>query len=177
MTDGSVSKRELTEVVTNHVGLDKDKDKDKKEERGGVRREERNGRKDARLNKKDYSPMLITYLNFNLVVTETVVDTEFSSDHLREDDSIAEVGLDDLGLVKRISDASTGLLDAVTEVLESLVVTELGATSETTASTSVEHLNELILRDKEELLGLNTAVEVLPERLLSFVSLEMSRMK
>ncbi len=112
--------------------------------------------------------MLNTYLDFHEVVTEAVVDTDLRSNHLGEDDGVAEVGLDDLGLAGGVSDSLLGLAEALAEVLEALVV----ATNEAAAGTGVEHLEEVLLRDIEELLSLDTTEEVLTERLLRLFSLQ-----
>ena len=98
-------------------------------------------------------------LHLNKVIAETVVDTDLGAEHLREDDGVTEVGLDDTGLLLT-GGGGLRLSEALAEVLVD------GATLEAAASAGVDELGELLLRDIEELLSLDTTVEVLTEGLL-----------
>ena len=108
--NGSIGKRELTKVVTDHGGLD-----------------------------------------INEVVTKTLVDSNLRADHLGEDDSGTEVSLDDSGAASLIS---VGL--SLAETLKEVLVD--GVTTEATASTGVEHVEEVLLGNIDELISFNTTV-------------------
>jgi len=105
-----------------------------------------------------------THLDFNGVETEAVVDTNVGANHLREDDSVAEVGLDEVG--SATSSASLSLAEASKEVLVSVQVV---TTLEAAASASVKELHELLTGGIDEGLNLLSAVEELTEGLLDFL--------
>ena len=98
-------------------------------------------------------------LDLDQVVAEAVVDTDLGAEHLGEDDRVAEVGLDDAGLLLA-GGGSLGLGEALAEVLVDRVALEAAA------GTGVDHADELLLGEVDHLLGLDTAEEVLTERLL-----------
>lgn len=112
-----------------------------------------------------------THLDLDEVVAEAIVDADLRADHLGDDQGVAEVGLDNGGLLGGVSHRLLGLAEADQEVLEALVV----ATDKAAASAGVEHLQELLLGDVEQLLCLNTPVEVLTERLLNLVGLHRAQ--
>jgi hypothetical protein len=77
-------------------------------------------------------------LDFNLVENLTVVDTNNGTDHLRDNDHVTEMGLDDLGLLTR-----GGVLLGSTEILDKTHRLTLKTTLESSTSTTVDELHEL----------------------------------
>lgn len=75
-------------------------------------------------------------LDLNLSVVLTIVDTDHASDHLGDDDHVAKVSLDGLGLA-----ILGGLLLGLSQAADKLHGD--AATGEAAASTSVEELHEL----------------------------------
>ena len=117
MTNGLVGHGELTEVVTNHIGLDFD----------GV-------------------PVL------------SGVDFADGTNHLGDDDSVSEMGLDGLGLLTVLA-----VLNRLDELLDETVVTRVDSTSESSALTGSEHADNIVGGHLEELLKLDTSVNLLFE--------------
>jgi hypothetical protein len=103
-------------------------------------------------------------LDINEVVTEALVDSNLGTDHLGHDDSITEVSLDDLGAAHLIR-LSLGLAETLHEVLVD------GVTAEASAGTRVEHTDEVLVGDIDELGGLDTTVVEDTERLLGSFNL------
>lgn len=77
-------------------------------------------------------------LDFNLVENLTVVDGNDRTNHLRDDDHVAKVGLNDRGLL-----AGGGFLLGSTKLLDETHGLTLQATLESSASTAVDELHEL----------------------------------
>jgi len=77
-------------------------------------------------------------LDFNLVEDLTVVDTNDGTNHLRNDDHVTEMGLDDLRLLTRGS-----VLLGSTELLDETHRLTLKTTLESSTSTTVNELHEL----------------------------------
>jgi hypothetical protein len=80
-------------------------------------------------------------LDFNLVEDLTVVDTNDGTNHLRDDDHVTEMGLDSFGLL-----ASRGGLLGGTKLLDETHGLALKTTLESSASTAVNHLHELLYK-------------------------------
>jgi hypothetical protein len=115
--DGLVGDGELSEVVSNHLGLDLD-----------------------------------------LVEGLSVVDTDDGTDHLGDDDHVTEVGLDDSGLLQ-----GGGILLGLAELLDQTHGLALKATLETSAGAGVDEVHQLLGREVQELVKVNTAVRELAE--------------
>lgn len=98
-------------------------------------------------------------LDLNLVEGLAVVDANNGSDHFWDNDHVAEVRLDNRGLVL----ASGGKL-GLSQTLEERLGTDLDVALEGAAGTAVKHRNELILGQLQEILELNAAVRVRTER-------------
>ena len=105
-------------------------------------------------------------LDFNLVEVLAVVDTNNASDHLRDDDHVAEMGLDgsralvhgrfSLGLAKALK--KSHLLSLQTTV------------SKTSSGASREKIDHLGIGEVEELLEINTSVAKLAKSSLLLIS-------
>jgi hypothetical protein len=78
-------------------------------------------------------------LDFNLVENLTVVDTNNGTNHLRNNNHVTEVSLDDLRLLTRGS-----VLLGSTELLDKTHRLTLETTLESSASTTVNELHELM---------------------------------
>jgi hypothetical protein len=116
---------------------------------------------DGGVGERELAEVVANHLGLHLdeVVAETVVDADLRAEHLGEDDGVAEVGLNDAGLLLA-NGLGLGLGEALAEVLVD------GAALEAAAGTGVNELDKVLLGDGEELLSLNAAVEILAERLL-----------
>lgn len=125
VTNGFVGHGVLTEVVTDHIGLD-----------------------------------------LNGVPILARVDFADGADHLGHDDGVAEVGLDGLGLL-----TVGGLLHGLGELLDQTVVAGLDTTAESSALTGAEHVDDVLGVHSEELLQLNTSVNLLSECFFGFLAL------
>jgi hypothetical protein len=77
-------------------------------------------------------------LDFNLVENLTVIDTNDGTDHLRNDDHVTEMGLDDLRLL-----TGGGVLLGSTELFDETHRLTLKTTLESSTSTTVNELHEL----------------------------------
>jgi hypothetical protein len=77
-------------------------------------------------------------LDFNLVEDLTVVDTNNGTNHLRDNDHVTEMGLNDLRLL-----ASRSVLLGSTELLDKTHGLTLKTTLESSTSTTVNELHEL----------------------------------
>ena len=110
-------------------------------------------------------------LDFNLVEGLAVVDTNVGTDHLRDDDHVTEVGLDDLGLLLR----TAGLL-GLADALDEGGGLGLQAARETAANTGSAHLDELFGGHVADLLQIDSTVRKLAEGspLLQFSSIDIS---
>ena len=97
-------------------------------------------------------------LDLDLVESLTVVDTEDRADHLGNNDHVAQVSLDGSGLLVR----SSGLLSG-TELLDETHRLAVETTGESTASTGVDNLGELLGVKLEEISEINTTVGELLE--------------
>jgi hypothetical protein len=115
--DGLVGDGELSEVVSNHLGLD-----------------------------------------FNLVEGLAVVHTDDGADHLRDNNHVAEVSLDDGGLLK-----SWSILLGLTELLDQAHGLALETALEASAGTSVDKVHQLLGRKVQELVEINSAEGELAE--------------
>lgn len=87
-----------------------------------------------------------------------VVDTDDGADHLREDDGVSQVGLDNLGLLA-VGDVRLGL----GQLLDESHGTSLDASGELSSVSGVESLNNISSGHIEQLLKLNTSVGELSE--------------
>ena len=86
------------------------------------------------------------------------VDLTDGTDHLGHDDRVTEVRLDWLGLV-----TVCRLLHGFDQLLDEPVVTGLNTTTEASALTGAEHVNDILGLEGKELLELNTSVKLLSE--------------
>lgn len=108
-------------------------------------------------------------LDLDLVELLTGVDTNDGADHLGNDNHVTEVGLDEVGLL-----VGLGLLLGLAELLDQAHGLALEATVESATGTSVDDIAELLGREVEELVKVDTAVRELAERslLLDLCSVE-----
>lgn len=98
-------------------------------------------------------------LDFKLVKSFSVVDTNVSTNELRNDDHVAQVGLDNFGLVFRSSAGSSSLLNALDQSHRLL----LQATENLATRTSRKKLKQTLAVNLEKLLELYPAVRKLAE--------------
>lgn len=77
-------------------------------------------------------------LDFDLVELLSGVDTDNAADHLRDNDHVTEVGLDEVGLL-----VGLGLLLGLTELLDQAHGLALEATVEPSAGAGVHDITEL----------------------------------
>jgi hypothetical protein len=84
-------------------------------------------------------------LDLDLVELLAGVDTNDGTDHLRDDDHVTEVSLDEVGLL-----VGLGLLLGLAELLDQTHGLALEATVETSAGTSVDDIAELLAGEVEE---------------------------
>ncbi|KAL3704663.1 hypothetical protein TMatcc_008335 [Talaromyces marneffei ATCC 18224] len=84
-------------------------------------------------------------LNFNLVEFLAGVDTDNGSDHLRHNNHVTEMCLDEVGLL-----VGLGLLLGLAELLDETHRLALQATVETTAGTGVNDITEFLGGEVEE---------------------------
>jgi len=81
------------------------------------------------------------------------VDLTDGTDHLGHDDRVTEVRLDGLGLL------TVGrLLHGPNELLDQAVVTRLNTAAEPSALATLEHVDDILCVESEELLKLDTSV-------------------
>lgn len=97
-------------------------------------------------------------LDFDLVELLTGVDTDDGADHLGDDDHVTEVGLDEVGLL-----VGLGLLLCLAELLDETHGLALKTTVEASAGTGVDNIAELLGREVEELVKVDTTVGELLE--------------
>ena len=84
-------------------------------------------------------------LDFDLVELLSGVDTDDAADHLRDNDHVTEVGLDEVGLLVRL-----GLLLGLAELLDQAHGLALEAAVEPSAGASVHDITELFRGEVEE---------------------------
>ena len=87
-------------------------------------------------------------LNFNLVELLARVDANHTANHLRHDNHISQMRLDEIGLLIRL-----GLLLGLAKLLDQTHGFALQAAVEPTAGTSMYDVPELIGREVEESVG------------------------
>jgi hypothetical protein len=97
-------------------------------------------------------------LDFDLVELLTGVDTDDGADHLGDNDHVTEVSLDLVGLL-----VGLGLLLCLAELLDQTHGLALETTVETSAGTGVDDIAELLRREVEELVKVDTTVGELLE--------------
>ena len=97
--------------------------------------------------------------DFNFGPVLATVDCSDGADHLGHDDGITKVGLDGLGLVAKLS-----VLGGVLELLGQLAVALGNSVLESAALAGLEHRNDLSGIHLEQLVQLNTSVNLLSER-------------
>lgn len=97
-------------------------------------------------------------LDLDLVEGLTVVDTKNRANHLGDNDHVTEVSLDGSGLLVR----SSGLLSG-TELLDQTHGLAVKTTGESTASTGMDDLGELLSVELEEVGKVNATVGELLE--------------
>jgi len=97
-------------------------------------------------------------LDFDGVPVFARVNLTDGTDHLGDDDSVSEMGLDGRGLL-----AVSAVLHRLDELLDETVVTRVDSTSESSALTGSEHGNNFVGAHLEELLKLDTSVNLLFE--------------
>jgi hypothetical protein len=97
-------------------------------------------------------------LDFDLVELLTGVDTDDGADHLGDNDHVTEVSLDLVGLL-----VGLGLLLCLAELLDQTHGLALKTTVETSAGTGVDDIAELLRREVEELVKVDTTVGELLE--------------
>ena len=110
----------------------------------------------------ELSQVMTHHLRLDLDLTESlpVVDTNDRADHLGNNNHMAEVSLDDGGLL-----AYSQILAGLTALSQNVLVLSLvRTTSDLSAETSREEFHELLLRDVEQLLELDALVREGPER-------------
>jgi hypothetical protein len=98
-------------------------------------------------------------LNLNLVENLSIVNTNNRPNHFRDDDHVAQVSLDNLGLTLAVSGSLLGLA----QLLDEGVGTTLDSALEATASTGVEHLHKLFSGHGKELVELDSTEGKLAE--------------
>lgn len=111
----------------------------------------------------ELSEVVADHLSLDLDLVELLagVDTNDGTDHLGDDDHVTEVSLDEVGLL-----VGLGLLLGLAELLDQTHGLALEATVEPSASASVDDITELLGREVEELVEVDTAVGELLERSL-----------
>jgi hypothetical protein len=80
-----------------------------------------------------------TYLDFNLVESLAVVDSNNAADHLRDNDHVAEVGLDNFWLLIRRS-----FLLCLTQLLNKGHGLALESSGESSAGSAVHQVHKLL---------------------------------
>jgi hypothetical protein len=100
-------------------------------------------------------------LDLDLVELLAGVDADDGADHLRDDDHVTEVGLDEVGLL-----VGPGLLLGLAELLDQTHGLALETAVEPSAGTGVDEVAELLRAEVEELVEVDTAVGELAERAL-----------
>lgn len=94
----------------------------------------------------------------HLIEGLAVVDSDDGSDHFWDDDHVAQVGLDDCGLLHWGS-----LFLGLAQLLEKGHWLALQATGETPADTAVHQLAQLLVGHVQELIQVNSAVSEFTE--------------
>lgn len=84
-------------------------------------------------------------LDFNLVELLARVDTNDATNHLRDDNHVSQMRLDEVGLLVRL-----GLLLCLTELLDQTHGLALETAVEPTTSTGVDDIAELVGGEVEE---------------------------
>jgi len=102
-------------------------------------------------------------LDLHLVEHLTVVHTDDRADHLWEDDHVAQVSLDALGL---LASCGVAILLGSTKTLKESIVLALETVLETATGTSVHKVHELSHGHHEKVLEIDSTVGVLAEGLL-----------
>ena len=97
-------------------------------------------------------------LDLDLVELLAGVDTNDGTDHLGDDNHVTEVSLDEIGLL-----VGLGLLLGLAELLDEAHGLALETAVESSAGTSVDDIAELLGREVEELVKVDTAVGELLE--------------
>jgi len=97
-------------------------------------------------------------LDLNLLEGLAVVDTDDRTDHLRDNNHVAKVSLDNGGLLQ-----SRSILLGLTELLDQTHGLALETTLETSARTSVDKVHQLLRAEIQELVKVNSAVRELAE--------------
>jgi hypothetical protein len=100
-------------------------------------------------------------LDLDLVELLAGVDADDGADHLRDDDHVTEVGLDEVGLL-----VGPGLLLGLAELLDQTHGLALETAVEPSARAGVDEVAELLRAEVEELVEVDTAVGELAERAL-----------
>ena len=118
---------------------------------------------DALVGDGELSEVVSDHLGLDLDLVEglSVVDTNDGSDHLGDDDHVTEVSLDNSGLLH-----GGGILLGLTELLDQTHGLALKTTLETSAGASVDEVHELLGREVQELVEVDSAVRELAERSL-----------
>ena len=96
--------------------------------------------------------------DFDRVPVLSRVDLADGADHLWHDDRVTEVRLDRLGLL-----TVRCFLHRLDKLLDEAVVAGLNAAAETSALASAEHVDDILRVEREELLKLDTSVNLLSE--------------
>jgi hypothetical protein len=84
-------------------------------------------------------------LNLNLVELLSRVDTNDATNHLRDNNHVSEMGLDEIGLL-----VGLGFLLRLSQLLDQTHGLALETTVETTASAGVDNITELVGGEVEE---------------------------
>jgi len=98
-------------------------------------------------------------LDFNLVELLSRIDADDRSNHLGEDDHVAQVGLDQVGLLVRL-----GLLLGFAQLLDQAHGLALETAVESSAGAGVDKIAQLLGGKVEEVLEVDTTVRELAER-------------
>lgn len=110
---------------------------------------------DGSVRARELSEVVACHLRLDLDGVEylAVVDTNDAANHLRNDNHVTEVGLDDCGLFIWGS-----FLFSFAQFLDQTHGAALEATTEPTASTCMNEFNELLIVHVKELVEVNSAV-------------------
>jgi hypothetical protein len=101
-------------------------------------------------------------LDLDLVELLAGVDADDATDHLGDDNHVSEVGLDEIGLLVRLS-----LLLGLAKLLDETHGAALQTTVDPAAGTSVDNIAKLVGGEVEELVKVDSSVGELSERSLS----------
>merc|ERR1719329_1398975 len=97
-------------------------------------------------------------LDLNRDVLFATVNSDNTSDHLRNNDHVSQVGFDSFGLL-----SIGGLTLGLSELLQQLDWCTLHSAAELSASTGTKQFHQVVVAQVEKLVKIDTAVRVLAE--------------